>query len=118
MSPDEPDKSKREGILDSAQCPVAEWLRAEVDRRSRRGLCGMRCQRNTSAGQRGDHLPFRTDVADRGVGQQGTCRRPDYCVNRIPDTVDVRDLVRHKFNKVNDCGCDNYLVGCENIVNK
>ncbi len=83
-----------DGIFGQAQRPVAEGLGTDVGR----GACGclgaVRGERDAAGQQRCRDTPLLGDSAREGaIGQKGGGGRPDEGVNRVPDTVDVRNLV-------------------------
>src|SRR6266403_3898860 len=100
MSSRHPREPHGQDVFSKTQNPIAEWLRAGVHRGSRAGLRTMRGESNSSRKERRAPAPFGGSSAGCRVSQECGSGRANERVDGIPDGVEVRYLVREKFNQI------------------
>src|SRR5690606_13368167 len=92
------------GVLEDADDGADLAARAVVDGEAEPGL-GSVCGEGGEAGEGGGgHADFRWYVAQCGEGEEGGRGRTDEGVDRIPEGVDVADLVRDELDEVEGVG--------------
>src|SRR6267142_4221298 len=104
MSCRHPHEPHGQDVFSKTQNPIAEWLRAGVHRGSRAGLRTMRGESNSSRKERRAPAPFGGSGASCRVSQECGSGRANERVDGIPDGVEVRYLVREKFNQIKSDG--------------
>src|SRR6266404_5585210 len=104
MSRRHPREPDRQDIFSKTQNPIAEWLRAGVHRGSRAGFRAVRGEGHSSGEERRAPAPFGGSGAGCRVSQQGGSGRANEGVDGVPDRIEVRYLVREKFNQIKSDG--------------
>lgn len=94
----EPGDANRSGISACAQGDVREWLGTGCHGRSNSRLRSMRDESNCGSPNRGEQLHLRRQVGCSLIGEQGSNRQPNECVQRVPDQVQAGDFISDELN--------------------
>ena len=100
MSRSHPGQPDGEDVFAKTQDPIAERFRASVHGGARAGFGAMRSKSDSAGDEGGAPAPFRCDSTSGGKCEKRRGRRADESVDGIPDGINVWNLVREEFQKI------------------
>ncbi len=100
MSRCHPGQPNGEDVFAKTQYPIAEWFGTRVYSGARTGFRAMRSKGDSTSDKGGTPAPFRRGSSSGSVSKERGGGWTDESVDGVPDRVNVRNLVRKKFQKI------------------
>src|SRR5882724_7512553 len=100
----ESESAKHRSVFAETQSNVRKWLRRRVCGEARSRLCSVRHEARPASKQRDDYCKYGTRMAKYLNREQSAADRANHGMNGIPRGVDPRNLVREKFEKIENAG--------------